>query len=48
VLAPIVLVFALIGSTWGLEKLRTKTVKTIFTCGVYLAAAVMIYNMLFQ
>jgi uncharacterized membrane protein YfcA len=48
VLAPIVLVFALIGSTWGLEKLRTKTVKTIFICGVYLAATGMIYSLLFQ
>jgi uncharacterized membrane protein YfcA len=47
VLAPIVFVFALIGSRWGLEKLRTNVVKTIFTCGVYLAAAEMIYSLLF-
>ena len=46
ILAPIVLVFAFIGSRWGLEKLRTMTVKTIFTCGVYLAAALMIYSVL--
>jgi len=45
-LAPIVLVFAFIGSRWGLEKLKTRTVKTIFTCGVYLAAALMIYSVL--
>ena len=46
-LAPVVFVFALVGSRWGLEKLRTNTVKTIFTCGVYLAAAEMIYSILF-
>jgi uncharacterized membrane protein YfcA len=48
VLAPIVFLFALIGSTWGLEKLRTKMVRTIFTCGVYLAAALMVFNVLFS
>jgi uncharacterized membrane protein YfcA len=48
VLAPIVLVFAFIGSSWGLEKLRTKTIRTIFICGVYLAATEMIYSLLFQ
>lgn len=48
VLVPIVLLLALLGSTWGLQKLRTPVVKTIFTCGVYLAAAGMIYNLLFQ
>jgi len=47
VLVPVVFVFALVGSRWGLEKLKTKTVKTIFICGVYLAAAVMIYSLLF-
>jgi uncharacterized membrane protein YfcA len=46
-LVPIVFVFAFIGSRWGLEKLKTKVVKTIFTCGVYLAAAGMIYSLLF-
>jgi len=45
-LAPVVFVFALIGSRWGLEKLRTNVVKTIFTCGVYLAAAWMVYSLL--
>ncbi len=45
-LAPIVFVFAFVGSRWGLEKLRTKVVKTIFTGGVYLAAAEMIYSLL--
>jgi uncharacterized membrane protein YfcA len=48
VLTPIVLVMAFIGSRWGLEKLRTKAVKTIFTCGVYLAASEMVYSLLFQ
>jgi hypothetical protein len=48
VLAPIVLVMALLGSSWGLEKLKTKVVKTIFTFGVYLAASEMIYSLLFQ
>jgi uncharacterized membrane protein YfcA len=47
VLVPIVFVFAYIGSMWGLEKLRTRVVKTIFTAGVYLAAAGMIYSLLF-
>ncbi len=47
ILAPIVLVMAVLGSTWGLEKLRTKAVKTIFTCGVYLAAFEMVYSLLF-
>ncbi len=46
VLAPIVLFFAFIGSRWGLEKLKTRTVKTIFILGVYLAAAGMIYSLL--
>jgi len=46
-LTPIVLVFALVGSRWGLERLKTKVVKTIFTCGVYLAATEMIYSLLF-
>jgi len=46
VLTPIVFVLALVGSRWGLEKLRTTVVKTIFTCGVYLAAAGMIYSLL--
>jgi len=46
VLAPIVLVFAILGSTWGLQRLRTKAVKTIFVCGVFLAAAEMIYSLL--
>ena len=48
VLVPIVLVMAIIGSTWGLQKLKTPVVKTIFTCGVYLAASAMIYSLLFQ
>ena len=47
VLVPIVFVFAFIGSRWGLEKLKTRVVKTIFTGGVYLAAAGMIYSLLF-
>lgn len=47
VLAPIVFVFAIIGSTWGLQKLKTRVVRTIFTCGVYLAAIEMIYSILF-
>lgn len=46
VLAPIVFVLALVGSTWGLQRLKTKAVKTIFTCGVYLAASEMIYSIL--
>ena len=45
-LAPVVLVFAVLGSTWGLARLKTKSVKTIFVCGVYLAAAEMIYSLL--
>jgi uncharacterized membrane protein YfcA len=48
VLTPIVFVMAIIGSTWGLEKLKTPIVKTIFTCGVYLAASAMIYSLLLQ
>ncbi len=47
VLAPIVFVFAIIGSTWGLKKLKTRVVRTIFTCGVYLAAIEMIYSIFF-
>jgi uncharacterized membrane protein YfcA len=46
VLTPIVFVMALIGSRWGLQKLKTNMVKTIFTFGVYLAAASMIYSLL--
>jgi uncharacterized membrane protein YfcA len=46
-LAPIVFIMAIIGSTWGLQKLRTPMVKTIFIGGVYLAAAEMIYSLLF-
>lgn len=48
VLTPIIFVMALIGSIWGLAKLRTKVVKAIFTGGVYLAAAEMIYSLLTQ
>lgn len=44
VLTPMVFVFALVGSTWGLKKLKTKIVKTIFTCGVYLAATWMVVS----
>lgn len=47
ILAPIVFVFAVIGSTWGLQKLKTRVVRTIFTAGVYLAAAIMIYSIVF-
>jgi len=47
VLTPIVFVFAFVGSRWGLEKLRTRIVKTIFTGGVYLAASEMMYSLLF-
>lgn len=46
VLAPVVLVFAVLGSTWGLARLKTKSVKTIFVAGVYLAAAEMLFNLL--
>jgi len=45
ILTPIVFVLALIGSTWGLEKLRTNLVKTIFTFGVYLAASGMVLSL---
>lgn len=45
-LAPIVLVFATIGSTWGLQRLRTKAVKLIFVGGVFLAASEMVYSLL--
>ena len=45
-LAPVVLAFAVLGSTWGLARLKTKSVKTIFVAGVYLAAAEMIYSLL--
>jgi len=48
VLTPIVFVMAIIGSTWGLQKLKTPVVKTIFTIGVYFAASAMIYSLLFQ
>ncbi len=48
VLAPIVLVLAVVGSTWGLKTLNTRIVKTIFTCGVYLAAAGMTYSIVFS
>ncbi|MEM3049384.1 MAG: sulfite exporter TauE/SafE family protein [Thermoplasmata archaeon] len=47
VLTPIVLVMALLGSRWGLARLKTRVVKGIFTCGVYLAAVEMIYSLLF-
>ena len=47
-LTPIIFVMALIGSTWGLQKLKTRAVKTIFTGGVYLAAAEMVYSLLTQ
>lgn len=47
-LTPIIFVTALIGSTWGLKKLKTRAVRTIFTGGVYLAAAEMVYSLLTQ
>lgn len=48
VLTPVVFVMALVGSRWGLQKLKTRVVRTIFTCGVYLAAAEMVYSILTQ
>lgn len=45
-LTPIILVMAVIGSTWGLKKLKTKSVRTIFVGGVYLAACEMVYSLL--
>jgi uncharacterized membrane protein YfcA len=48
VLAPVVLVLAVVGSTWGLKQLKTKSVKTIFVFGLFLAAAEMIYSLLFR
>ncbi len=45
-LAPVVLVFAILGSTWGLRTLKTKAVRTLFVCGVFLAAAEMIYSII--
>ena len=47
-LTPIIFVMALIGSTWGLKKLKTRAVRTIFTGGVYLAAMEMVYSLLTQ
>ncbi len=47
-LTPIILVMAIVGSTWGLKKLKTKAVRTIFTGGVYLAACEMVYSLLTQ
>lgn len=46
VLTPIVFIFAFVGSTWGLRRLRTRVVKTIFTFGVYLAATEMVLSLL--
>ncbi len=46
ILTPIVLIMAFIGSRWGLKKLKTNLVKTIFTLGVYLAAATMLFDLL--
>jgi len=48
VLTPLIFVMALVGSTWGLAKLRTKTVRTIFIGGVYIAACEMVYSLLFR
>ncbi|UCE45015.1 MAG: sulfite exporter TauE/SafE family protein [Methanobacteriota archaeon] len=45
-LTPIIFIMALVGSAWGLQKLKTKMVKTIFTGGMYLAAAEMVYSLL--
>jgi uncharacterized membrane protein YfcA len=47
-LTPIILVMAVIGSTWGLKKLKTKAVKAIFIGGVYIAACEMVYSLLTQ
>ncbi len=46
VLTPVVFFFAFVGSTWGLKRLRTRIVKTIFTGGVYLAATEMVLSLL--
>jgi len=45
-LTPLVLLFGLIGSAWGLQKLKTRLVRTIFTGGLYLAASGMIYSLM--
>ena len=47
-LTPIILVMAIIGSTWGLKRLKTKAVRTIFVGGVFLAACEMVYSLLTQ
>jgi uncharacterized membrane protein YfcA len=47
-LTPIILVMAIIGSTWGLKKLKTRSVRMIFVGGVYLAACEMVYSLLTQ
>lgn len=47
-LTPIIFVMALVGSMWGLQKLKTRAVRTIFTGGVYLAAAEMVHSILTQ
>jgi uncharacterized membrane protein YfcA len=48
VLTPVVLVFGFIGSAWGLQRLRTRVVRTIFVGGVYLAASEMISSLIWR
>ncbi len=46
ILAPVVLIGAFIGSRWGLESLKTPTVKALFACILLLAAVKMFSSIL--
>jgi uncharacterized membrane protein YfcA len=46
ILAPVVLIGAFIGSRWGLESLRTPTVKALFAFVLFLAAVKMFFSIL--
>jgi uncharacterized membrane protein YfcA len=46
ILAPVVIIGAFIGSRWGLESLRTPTVKALFAFVLLLAAVKMFFSIL--
>src|SRR2546427_151642 len=46
ILMPVVFVGAYLGSRWGLEKLRTRSVALIFIIVLFIAAAKLVYDLL--
>ena len=46
ILMPVVFVGAYVGSRWGLEKLRTRSVALIFIVVLFIAATKLVFDLL--